>query len=233
MLFLCITLSTHLVLYINPSKHATVDLTLLIFSATLDAQICAKEEADGNSSDDEQGIKYKRESTNANNRKRRAVFDFSDDEEDENIISIASPEVLKQRTPDPVIETAEDAEVNQKNLENKDDVPNTEKGSSMGVDSDFTSECKTKTVNNMNHSGITLKEKSSDPPVSNKKQDSAVEPASTAPKRRKVLKTRIDERGREGSYTKLCKRHWAYPVFYFYAYWTLKMILQCCMSLFC
>jgi hypothetical protein len=100
----------------------------------------------------------------------------------------------------------------------EDDVPNTEKGSSMGVDSDFTSECKTKTVNTMNHSGITLKENSSDPPVSNKKQDSAVESASTAQKRRKVLKTRIDERGREGSYTELCKRHWAYPVFYFYAY---------------
>ncbi|KAL5647744.1 hypothetical protein ACJX0J_042099, partial [Zea mays] len=143
---------------------------------TLDAQICAKEEADGDSSDDEQGIKYKGESTNANNRKRSAVFDFSDDEEVDNIISIASPE----------------------NMENKDDVPNTEKGSSMGVDSDFTSECKTKTVNTMNHSRITLKENSSDPPVSNKKQDSAVEPASTAPKRRKVLKTRIDERGREG-----------------------------------
>uniref|UniRef100_A0A804QLC2 DNA polymerase delta subunit 3 n=1 Tax=Zea mays TaxID=4577 RepID=A0A804QLC2_MAIZE len=182
----------------KPKPPSTTNSTVVeSVAATLDAQICAKEEADGNSSDDEQGIKYKRESTNANNRKRRAVFDFSDDEEDENIISIASPEVLKQRTPDPVIETAEDAEVNQKNLENKDDVPNTEKGSSMGVDSDFTSECKTKTVNTMNHSGITLKEKSSDPPVSNKKQDSAVEPASTAPKRRKVLKTRIDERGRE------------------------------------
>jgi DNA polymerase delta subunit 3 len=206
-LFLCITLSTHLVLYINPSKHATVDLMLLICSATLDAQICAKEEADGDSNDDEQGIKYKGESTNANNRKRRAVFDFSDDEEVDNIISIASPEVPKQHTPDPVIETAEDTKVNQKNLENKDDLPNTEKGSSMGVDSDFTSECKTKTVNTMNHSRITLKENSSDPPVSNKKQDSAVEPASTAPKRRKVFKTRIDERGREGSYTELCKRH--------------------------
>jgi hypothetical protein len=44
-----------------------------------------------------------------------------DDEEVDNIISIASPEVPKQHTPDPVIETVEDTEVNQKNLENKDD----------------------------------------------------------------------------------------------------------------
>ncbi|ONM32667.1 DNA-directed DNA polymerases, partial [Zea mays] len=182
----------------KPKPPSTTNSTAVeSVATTLDAQICAKEEADGDNSDDEQGIKYKREFTNANNRKRRAVFDFSDDDEVDNIISITSPEVPKQRIPDLVIETTEDAEVNQKNLENKDDVPNTEKGSSMGVDSNFTSECKTKTVNTMNHSGITLKENSSDPPVSNKKQDSAVEPTSTAPKRRKVLKTHIDERGRE------------------------------------
>ncbi|AQL06353.1 DNA-directed DNA polymerases [Zea mays] len=117
----------------KPKPPSTTNSTAVeSAAATLDAQICAKEEADGDSSDDEQGIKYKRESTNANNRKRRAVFDFSDDEEVDNIISIASPEVPNQHTPDPVIETTEDAEVNQKNLENKDDVPNTEKGSSMG-----------------------------------------------------------------------------------------------------
>jgi DNA polymerase delta subunit 3 len=180
---------------------------LLIFSATADAQICAKEEADGNSSDDEHGIKYKRGSTNANNRKRRAVFDYSDDEEDDNIVSIASPELPKQHTPDPVVGIAEDAEVNQKSLENEHNVPNNGKGSSTVVDSDFTSECKIKTIDPMNDSGITLKEKSSDPPINDKKQDSAAEPASKSPKRRKVLKTRIDERGREGSYTELCKRH--------------------------
>ncbi|ONL99993.1 DNA-directed DNA polymerases [Zea mays] len=92
----------------STAVESVADLMLLICSTTLDAQICAKEEADGDSSDDEQGIKYKRESTNANNRKRRAVFDFSDDEEVDNIISIASPEVPKQHTPDPIIETAED-----------------------------------------------------------------------------------------------------------------------------
>ncbi|CAD6240352.1 unnamed protein product [Miscanthus lutarioriparius] len=182
----------------KPKPPSTTNSTAVAsVAATADAQICAKEEADGDSSDDEQGIKYKRGSTNANNKKRRAVFDFSDDEEDDNIVSIASPELPKQHTPDPVIGTAEDAEVNQKNLENKEDVPNNEKGSSMVVDSDFTAECKIKTFNTMNHSGITLKQKSSDPPINDKKQDSAAEPASTSPKRRKVLKTRIDERGRE------------------------------------
>ncbi|TVU22779.1 hypothetical protein EJB05_32497 [Eragrostis curvula] len=165
-------------------------------AATADAQICAKEEADGDSSDDEQGINYKRGSNGANNRKRRAVFDFSDDEE-ENIISIASPERPAQLAPDPVTEAAEDTKENQKNLESKQDKPNSVQDCSKRMDSDLFSERKTKSANNKNHSGITLKEKSCAPPVKDSKQDQAAEPASTSPKRRKVLKTRIDERGRE------------------------------------
>uniref|UniRef100_A0A804UL29 DNA-directed DNA polymerases n=1 Tax=Zea mays TaxID=4577 RepID=A0A804UL29_MAIZE len=68
----------------KPMPPSTTNSTAVAsVAATADAQICAKEEADGNSSDDEHGIKYKRGSTNANNRKRRVVFDYSDDEEDE------------------------------------------------------------------------------------------------------------------------------------------------------
>jgi DNA polymerase delta subunit 3 len=164
-----------------------------LFSATADAQICAKEEADADSSDDEQGINYKRSSNGANNRKRRAVFDFSDDE-DENVVGIAFPERSAQLVPNPVTEASEDTKENQKKLESKQD--KTSVGDcSKGMDSDFFPEHKVEKSNTMKHSGITLKEKSSDPPINNNKQD---QPASTSPKRRKVLKTRIDERGREG-----------------------------------
>ncbi|KAL6627228.1 hypothetical protein ACP70R_030954 [Stipagrostis hirtigluma subsp. patula] len=166
-------------------------------AATADAQICAKEEADVDSSDGEQGIKYKRGSNGANNRKRRAVFDYSDDEEEDNITSIASPEPPVQLATSPATEAAEDTKANEKNLENKQEVSNSVKDCSGGMDSDFTSECKTKGANTVNHSGITLKEKSSDPAVNDSKQDRNAEAASTSPKRRKVLKTRIDERGRE------------------------------------
>jgi len=182
----------------KPKPPATTNFTAVAsVAATADAQICAKEEADADSSDDEQGIKYKSGSCGANNRKRRAVLDFSDDEEDGNIVSIASPELPKQHAPDPVTETAEETRANQKKLENKDDVPNNVKGCSRGLESEFASECKTKSVSTMNHSGITLKEKSSDPPGNDNKLNFTAEPASTSPKRRKVLKKRIDERGRE------------------------------------
>jgi DNA polymerase delta subunit 3 len=205
----------------------TVYHMLLIFSATADAQICAKEEADADSSDDEHGVKYKRGSSNANNRKRRAVFDYSDDEEDGNIISIASPELPKQEAPDHVTETAEDTEANQKNLDNKEDIESNAKGCSTVLNSELSSECKTKSVNTANHSGITVKEKSSDPPINGNKQDSTAAPASTSPKRRKVLKTRIDERGREGSYLLYTEtRHTQSPPF-FLAHWQAQRKLQC------
>jgi DNA polymerase delta subunit 3 len=55
-------------------------------------------------------------------------------------------------------------------LENEYDLPNNGKGSTTLVDSDFTSECKIKTIDPMNDFGITLKEKSSDPPINDKKQ---------------------------------------------------------------
>ncbi|KAL6838675.1 hypothetical protein ACP4OV_031389 [Aristida adscensionis] len=182
----------------KPKPPATTNSTAVAaVAATADAQICAKEEADVDSSDDEQGIKYKRGSNGASNRKRRAVFDYSDDEEEENVTSIASPEVPVQLAPDAATEAAEDTKANQKNLEKIQDVPNTVKDGSGRLDSEFTSECKVKSANTTNHSGITLKEKSSDPAVNNSKQDQTAGPSSTSPKRRKVLKTRIDERGRE------------------------------------
>ncbi|KAK3159796.1 hypothetical protein QOZ80_1BG0051200 [Eleusine coracana subsp. coracana] len=167
-------------------------------AATADAQICAKEKADANSSDDEQGVSYKRGSNGANNRKRRAVFDFSDDEEEENVISIASPESPAQLAPNPVAEASEDTKEYQKKLESKQDKPNSVKDCSKRMDSDIFSEHNAKSANTTNHSGITLKEKSTDPPMDDSKKDQTVAPASTSPKRRKVLKTRIDERGREG-----------------------------------
>ncbi|GJN38042.1 hypothetical protein PR202_gb27050 [Eleusine coracana subsp. coracana] len=166
-------------------------------AATADAQICAKEKADANSSDDEQGVSYKRGSNGANNRKRRAVFDFSDDEEEENVISIASPESPAQLAPNPVAEASEDTKEYQKKLESKQDKPNSVKDCSKRMDSDIFSEHNAKSANTTNHSGITLKEKSTDPPMDDSKKDQTVAPASTSPKRRKVLKTRIDERGRE------------------------------------
>ncbi|KAG8045631.1 hypothetical protein GUJ93_ZPchr0008g12720 [Zizania palustris] len=177
----------------NPKTPATTNSTTLpSVAVTADAQICAKEEADADSSDDEQSVQYKRGSS-ANNRKRRAVFDFSDDEDD-NVVDIASPEPPEQCTTNPVTEAAQESKQKQENLESKQEIVSDVKGCIGRTDS---SECKTKSGNTVNHSGITLKGKSNDPPTNDNRQDHATETASSSPKRRKVLKTRIDDRGRE------------------------------------
>ncbi|VAH58779.1 unnamed protein product [Triticum turgidum subsp. durum] len=163
-------------------------------SVAADAQICAKEEADADSSDDEKGAHYKRASNGASNRKRRAIFDCSDDDDDDDFVAIASPEPPKQCARNPVTEAAQDNISEQKKVESKQDTTSDVKGFTKRIDSDLTSECKTRSDSATNGSGITLKEKAKDSP---NKKDQAAETTSTSPKRRKVLKTRIDERGRE------------------------------------
>ncbi|CAM0880289.1 unnamed protein product [Alopecurus aequalis] len=168
-------------------------------AVTADAQICAKEEAEADSSDDERSAHYKRASSGSSHRKRRAIFDCSDDDDDDDFVAIATPEPPKQCARKPATEAAKDNKSEQKKVENKQEKASDVKGFTKETDSEFTSECKTKSDNAINHSGITLKEKDNDPPADDNKKDNAPEAASTSPKRRKVLKTRIDERGREAS----------------------------------
>ncbi|KAL5228976.1 hypothetical protein ABZP36_017241 [Zizania latifolia] len=179
----------------KPKTTATTHSTAFTSVAvTADAQICAKEAADADSSDDEQGVHYKRGSS-ANNRKRRAVFDLSDDEDD-NVVAIASPEPPEQRITNPVTQAAQESKSKQENIENKREMESDAKGRIGRADS---SECKIKSGKIVNQSGITLTEKRNGdgPPTNDNKQDHPTEIGSTSPKRRRVLKTRIDERGRE------------------------------------
>uniref|UniRef100_A0A0D9UY16 DNA polymerase delta subunit 3 n=1 Tax=Leersia perrieri TaxID=77586 RepID=A0A0D9UY16_9ORYZ len=178
----------------KPKTPATTNSTVVpSVAVTADAQICATEVADADSSDDEQGVHYKRGSS-ANNRKRRAVFDLSDDDEDDNVVVIASPEPPEQCTTNPVTEAAQESKPKQENLENKQEV---EKDMDGCIEMTNSPQCKSKSGNIVNHSGVTLKQKNTDPPTNGNKKDHAAETTSSSPKRKKVLKTRIDERGRE------------------------------------
>ncbi|KAF3326819.1 DNA polymerase delta subunit 3 [Carex littledalei] len=143
-------------------------------AATADEQICANELADAIGSDDDfSDINYKRNS----NRKRRVVFDFSDDEnedeDEEKVMSLSSPPEPQGKTEKTLVVKEE------KNLEDK----KVEVGNSKN-----------------SNAGITLRAKS-DAAVGGKGEgiDNNGAGVPGSPKRRKVLKTRIDERGREVS----------------------------------
>ncbi|KAJ4796912.1 DNA polymerase delta subunit 3 [Rhynchospora pubera] len=169
----------------KPVKGTEEDVPSI--AATADEQIFANEAADEIGSDDDiSDINYKRDS---NNRKRRVVFDFSDDEnedeEEERVVSLSSPpETLDKKEK---VSEVKDEKKKEKVSEVKEEKNREDQKGEVG----------TSKISNV---GITLKLKS-DVTVGGKGKeiDSKNDGAKSSPKRRKVLKTRIDERGREVS----------------------------------
>ncbi|XP_022846132.1 uncharacterized protein LOC111368878 isoform X2 [Olea europaea var. sylvestris] len=166
-------------------------------AATAEAQICAREAVEyGSSDEDRQDFNIKRTSNGEGNRKRRVVFDYSDEEDElKDAVSLESPDPPKKTT-----------------LGSKQSLNTSGLGSNLSFNEEKESNVKEvkeadKTINHP------LRRETSD--VS-KGMDSAVPssdnilnrvPATdvdvkdnvvdSGPKRRKVLKTRIDMRGRE------------------------------------
>ncbi|XP_019704461.1 uncharacterized protein [Elaeis guineensis] len=153
---------------------------------TADAQICAHEAADAASSDDDvPNINCKRESNGANSRKRRVVIDFSDDDE-ENVVSLASPDLP--------IGQKKDLDIG----EQKRDILRDDQENVKGINSGSSSEVDIRSESKNMIAGISLQQKTHDHAperITDKNQSTST--ATTSPKRKKVLKTRIDERGRE------------------------------------
>ncbi|MQL81002.1 hypothetical protein Taro_013464, partial [Colocasia esculenta] len=150
------------------------------------------------SSDDEgQNISCK-ESNGGVGRKRRVVFDFSDDEDEENIVSLASPEPPHAESS----KKGAELEKSQTNL-NFDDQKRVEVKQEKTSASNHTSSSRGEFEESMKNetSGNAITDKAQDLDLEkhteSKKRDQAKNSISTPPKRKKVLKTRIDERGRE------------------------------------
>ncbi|KAI6687179.1 hypothetical protein NL676_024007 [Syzygium grande] len=162
-------------------------------TVSAEAQICAHEAAELNSDDEGQDVNFKRSSKTEGGRKRRVVFDFSDEDEDEDAVNLGSPDFPKARS---ILASKESTKelVSEKKCEEdkmevdevkvskeehhqppKEDVSAISRGMNIGM-------CSLKGQN-----------RGSSKDVDNK----VTNPAPTSPKRRKVLKTRIDERGRE------------------------------------
>ncbi|CAH1449995.1 unnamed protein product [Lactuca virosa] len=161
-----------------------------------DAQVLANElEEDDSSGDEDKQMNFKRGSNgDGNNRKRRVVIDYSDeDEEIKDVVSLASPDPPKKQ----VSVDSKKSSKKTAGLENK------------SLDFDEPKEEKVK-VSDIDAKNI-LKEENHDKkigkPISNEKicpekddveqKAKGNDAAQKAIKKRKVLKTRIDERGRE------------------------------------
>ncbi|KAI4333538.1 hypothetical protein L6164_018330 [Bauhinia variegata] len=183
----------------KPSSHLAENSNTVSNSA--EVQICAREaEEAGSSDDDSENVNF-RASNSDRSRKRRVVFDFSDEDEYEDAINLSSPDV-------PNKQAAQDLKQNDEKLsekttlnlgmktENKSKVKeerttNAEANQPRREDFSVISKCTS------TGKSSTEKPQTQAPEIHVNKKDNTNNAAPGSPKRRKVLKTRIDERGRE------------------------------------
>lgn len=181
-------------------KSATTETNVPIPIASAEAQICAREAIEATSSDDDgQDVNFKRASKGEGSRKRRVVFDFSDeDDEYKDAVNLASPDppksqtfLDKQTTKSPIPEKINMDIDMQKVVKPKVKEETVAKETNQLSREDSSDVSKRKTE-------ISSSDKVHSLPENNvNAKDKVVDAASASPKRRKVLKTRIDERGRE------------------------------------
>ncbi|KAM7495379.1 hypothetical protein LguiB_029988 [Lonicera macranthoides] len=178
-------------------------------AVSAEAQICAREAVEDGSSDDDddcRDVNFKRSSNCEGSRKRRVVFDYSDEEEDEykDAVSLSSPDPPKLQS------SLDSKQFSKSFLDSKkaSETPVLEKNK---LDFDEEKEVKTEKATNSESNQLSLVlsngknavVSSSDkihcriPENNASMKDKVANAAPNSPKRRKVLKTRIDERGRE------------------------------------
>lgn len=166
-------------------------------SGGADAQISAHESAKMNSDDED--MSFRRASNGEIGRKRKVVFDFSDEENEfEDAISLASPEFPKAKshieskvkTETSAIEsdTHDESKQVQMKVEKEKQV---DKEPKQPFQEDISS-----LKGGTKSSASSLEEKQGY--VKLESSGKVTRAAPSSPKRKKVLKTRIDERGREG-----------------------------------
>ncbi|XP_022941492.1 uncharacterized protein LOC111446774 [Cucurbita moschata] len=169
-------------------KHATANPTV----SSAEAQICAHEGLQSdNSDDDDQNVNIKRTS-NESGRKRRVVIDFSDDEDFEDAVSLASPENPKDQS---CLDLKQNTELHEEEAHlNNDKQQNGEL--KMEEEKTCVSKQSLAEEKHQNSSLAVKNEACAHENVSNNREK-PIDAAPASPKRRKVLRTRIDERGRE------------------------------------
>lgn len=187
-------------------------LICCISGASADAQICAQEAVgvEGVSSDDDgQDMNFKRASNGEGTRKRRVVLDFSDDD-DEDAVNLASPDPGKSgRDLKESIETLVPEKSNLNFDELLEDKLKVKENVTVDQQSNPVVKEDSSAVTNDKTTRTSPKEKTRNSVPENdvNKKNKLTKTAPDSPKRRKVLKTRIDERGREGTLLRCLSFH--------------------------
>lgn len=170
-----------------------------------EAQVCARKAVEGVSSDDDVcDINVKRASNGEGTRKRRVVLDFSDDDEYEGAVSLASPDTVKGKSGWKLKESVDILVPEKSNLnfdKQVEDKPKVKEEMGMNKKSNQPLKEDSSVVSKDRIMGITPTEKNNNciPESYINEKDKSTKAAPDSPKRRKLVRTHIDERGREGT----------------------------------
>ncbi|GER53968.1 DNA polymerase delta subunit [Striga asiatica] len=159
-------------------------------AASAEAQICALESVEHASSDeDDHDISVKRTSNGESSRKRRVVFDYSDEEDErEDAVNLASPDPPKKSASCLKGESGAFELECKLSFKEKEHKPNTNEAKADDV------------ITNQHSEEKKIEAPTSDKNLSHVPKTESCEKdkvANVPAKRKKLLKTRIDDRGRE------------------------------------
>ncbi|GAV60698.1 CDC27 domain-containing protein [Cephalotus follicularis] len=183
-----------------PAENNKLSLNTTV---SAEAQIRAREEIEGMSSDDDgQNANVKRASNGEGGRKRRVVFDYSDEEDEYGgAVNLASPDPPKGKLSPDSKQRTETLLLEKKNLifdKQKEPEPEVKEVKAAKIETQPPKEELSVVSKGMKPKMASLEKiQRSNLEKDANKEDSVTNAAPTSPKRRKVLKTRIDERGRE------------------------------------
>ncbi|KAM3343385.1 nucleolin 1 isoform X1 [Capsicum galapagoense] len=175
-----------------------------------EAQICTPEGEDRISDDDDQQVNIRRTSNGEGNRKRRVIFDFSDEEDEfKDAVNLASPDPPKQKSILGSKQTPSAPELEKREVKKVKEAGSKSHGQETSSKNSHEQETSSKKSHEQERKpSPTSKPKSSkvhSPEIISEHaslknatvKDEVINAAPISPKRRKIVKTRIDERGRE------------------------------------
>ena len=170
---------------------------------------------DVSNEDDAEDVNFRRASNGEGKRKRKVVFDLSDEDEYEEAVNLASPDLPKGRSSLAPEQSKKVLVTEKPNLifdELIEDKPKVKEEKATDLEPNHSEDSSVVSTRTITETSITEKIQKCVPekdvhkdkvPEKDVHKDKVADSSAQSPKRRKVVKTRIDERGREG----IPKRH--------------------------
>lgn len=155
---------------------------------------------DVSNEDDAEDVNFRRASNGEGKRKRKVVFDLSDEDEYEDAVNLASPDLPKGQSSLAPEQSKKVLVTEKPNLifdELIEDKPKVKEEKATDLEPNQSEDSSVVSTRTITESSITEKIQKC-VPEKDVHKDKVADSSAQSPKRRKVVKTRIDERGREG-----------------------------------